>query len=109
MALNAPTLGDEEIVLRPPEPGDAAAITTAVQDPDIPRFTMIPSPYTVDDATAFIDRAAELWRSGAGAPFVIVDAGTGTLLGGIALHELASVHTPAHTGFWLGAGLRGRP
>jgi RimJ/RimL family protein N-acetyltransferase len=108
MALTVPTLGDDAIVLRPPEPGDAAAITAAVQDPDIPRFTMIPSPYSVDDAAAFIDRSAELWRTGAGAPFVIVDGATGTLLGGIGLHELDVDTTPAHVGYWVAAGARGR-
>lgn len=108
MALNVPTLGDDAIGLRPPGSGDAAAITAAVQDPDIPRFTMIPSPYTVDDAAAFIDRSDELWRTGAGAPFVIVDAGTGTLLGGIGVHELGVDTTPANVGYWVAAGARGR-
>src|SRR5450631_1119842 len=96
------------IVLRPPQAGDAAAITAAVQDPDIPRFTMVPSPYTVDDAAAFIERSAGLWHSGGAAPFVIVDATTGTLLGSVGVHALGLESTPAHVGYWVAAAARGR-
>jgi RimJ/RimL family protein N-acetyltransferase len=106
--LTVPALHDDAIVLRPPEAGDAAAIAAAVQDPDIPRFTMVPSPYTVDDAAAYIERSAAAWRSGAAAPFVIVDAATGTLLGSIGLHDLGVATGPAHVGYWVAAEARGR-
>jgi RimJ/RimL family protein N-acetyltransferase len=86
--LTVPVLHDDTIVLRPPEAGDAAAIAAAVQDPDIPRFTMVPSPYTVDDAVAYLEGCAARWSSGDAAPFVITDGATGTLLGSIGLHDL---------------------
>lgn len=108
MALTVPELGDDAIRLRPPEPGDAAAITAAVQDPDIPRFTMVPSPYTVADAAAFIERSAGLWRSGEAAPFVIADAASGRLLGSVGLHDLGVDARPAHVGYWVAAEARGR-
>jgi RimJ/RimL family protein N-acetyltransferase len=106
--LTAPALRDDAIVLRPPEAGDAAAIAAAVQDPDIPRFTMVPSPYTVEDAAAFIERSAGWWHSGDAAPFVIVDATTGTLLGSVGVHDLGLESTPAHVGYWVAAAARGR-
>ncbi|HEY5165985.1 MAG TPA: GNAT family N-acetyltransferase [Acidimicrobiia bacterium] len=108
MPLTVPALHDDMIVLRPPEAGDAAAITAAVQDPDIPRFTMVPSRYTIDDAAAFIERSAGLWDSGDAAPFVIVDATTGTLLGSVGVHDLGLESGPAHVGYWVAAAARGR-
>ena len=108
MPLTVPALHDDTIVLRPPEAGDAAAITAAVQDPDIPRFTMVPSPYTVDDAAAFIERSAGLWNSGDAAPFVITDGATGTLLGSIGLHDLGGATTSPNVGYWVAAEARGR-
>lgn len=108
MPLTVPELGDDTIRLRPPESGDAAAITAAVQDPDIPRFTMVPSPYTVADAAAFIERSAEQWRSGEAAPFVIADGATGGLLGSVGLHDLGPDAGPANVGYWVAAEARGR-
>ena len=108
MPLTVPALRDDTIVLRPPAVGDAAAIAAAVQDPDIPRFTMVPSPYTVDDAAAFIEHCAARWHSGDAAPFVIIDAENGTLLGSIGLHDLGLAVGPAHLGYWVAAEARGR-
>jgi len=106
--LTVPVLHDDTIVLRPPEAGDAAAITAAVQDPDIPRFTMVPSPYTVDDALVYIEACAARWSSGNAAPFVIIDAATGTLLGSIGLHDLGAAATGPNVGYWVAAEARGR-
>jgi RimJ/RimL family protein N-acetyltransferase len=108
MRLTVPALRDDTIVLRPPDPRDAAAITAAVQDPEIPRFTMVPSPYSIDDAAGFIVRATAWWRSGDAAPFVIVAAETGTLLGAIGLHDIGRDTGPAHIGYWVDAAARGR-
>jgi RimJ/RimL family protein N-acetyltransferase len=106
--LTVPALHDDAIALRRPEAGDAAAIAAAVQEPDIPRFTMVPSPYTIDDATAFIERSGALWHSGDAAPFVIVEATTGMLLGSVGLHDLGLESSPAHVGYWVAVEARGR-
>jgi hypothetical protein len=45
------------------------AITVACQDPEIPRWTQVPSPYTEQDAVTFLRAAPEA--------SAIVDAGTG--------------------------------
>ncbi|HSO96336.1 MAG TPA: GNAT family N-acetyltransferase [Acidimicrobiia bacterium] len=106
MPLTVPTLHDDLVRLRPPALDDAAAIADAVQDPDIPRFTMVPSPYTVDDAVTYIERSAASWHSGDAAPFVVVDAEDGRLLGSIGLHDLAE--PVAHVGYWVAAPARRR-
>ena len=87
MELTVPRLGDDEIVLRPPARGDIDAITEACQDPEIPRWTRVPSPYTRAHATDFVERSARTWKQGTDAAFVIVDAESGRLLGAIGVHR----------------------
>jgi RimJ/RimL family protein N-acetyltransferase len=42
------------LTLRRPTPADADALVAACQDPEVPRWTNVPSPYTHDDALAYI-------------------------------------------------------
>jgi RimJ/RimL family protein N-acetyltransferase len=108
MAYAVPDLRDEAIVLRPPGESDVDAITAACQDPDIPRFTRVPSPYTRDDAVAFVESSQEHWREGAVAlNFVIDDVSTGGLVGSCGLH-LRSRPEVAEIGYWIAADARRR-
>ncbi|CAB4931552.1 MAG: GNAT family N-acetyltransferase [Actinobacteria bacterium] len=49
-----PILSDGVVLLRPPGPQDAPDITEACQDPDIVRWTTVPTPYTLEDAHIWI-------------------------------------------------------
>jgi RimJ/RimL family protein N-acetyltransferase len=102
-----PDLRDEVVVLRPPNEADIDAITVAVQDPDIPRFTRIPSPYSRVDAVAFVERAQEGWRSGTSRSLMICDARHTTLLGGVGLHSGAHPQV-LEIGYWVDASARRR-
>lgn len=105
--LVVPDLRDDVVVLRPPTEGDADAITAAIQDPDIPRFTRIPSPYTREDAIRFITDATAHWRSGTAQSFMITDASNGSLAGGVGVH--ASEHLEVREiGYWVARDARGR-
>ena len=44
-----------------PTEADVDAITEAAQDPEVPRWTTLPSPYARADAEQFIAKAAEWW------------------------------------------------
>ena len=68
------TLEDEVVLLRPYERGDVPAIVAACQDPEIPRWTSVPSPYTEADALAWLESDEE-------ESFAVVDRSTGELLG----------------------------
>jgi RimJ/RimL family protein N-acetyltransferase len=107
MALTVPDLHDDLIRLRPPAPDDVAALTAALQDPEISRFTMIPSPYTAADAVAFVARADAEWRAGTRANFLIVSADDDGLLGGIGLHE-EEPSGDRPFGYWVAAPARRR-
>ena len=93
-------LGDEAIVLRPLEDGDAPALVFAIgSDPDLDRWTRIPFPYTEDDAREFI-------RSTEESAFAILDRGSEELLGGIGVR--AYDEAVVEIGYWVKADARGR-
>ena len=63
---------------------DVPALTRACQDPEIPRWTRVPRPYTPEDARAFVAAAAAEAAAGIGVALVVADAGD-VLLGTIGL------------------------
>jgi RimJ/RimL family protein N-acetyltransferase len=65
-----PQLRDELIELRVWSPDDVPAVVAACRDPEVPRWTTVPSPYTEEDARAWIELATTGWKDGT-APFAI--------------------------------------
>jgi RimJ/RimL family protein N-acetyltransferase len=103
-----PDLRDDVIALRLPADRDVDAITAACQDPDIPRFTRIRSPYTRGDAELFVAGATESWRTGEHAlPLAICDRQTDTLLGSVGVH-LREQPEVAEIGYWIARDARRR-
>ena len=93
------TLEDEMVLLRPYELGDVPAIVAACQDPEIPRWTSVPSPYTEADALEWLESDEE-------ETFAIVDRSTGELLGSIGVRYLGG--GTGETGYWVKREARGR-
>ena len=48
------TLTTERLVLHVPDDSDIDAITAACQDPEIPRWTTVPSPYTREHGEGYV-------------------------------------------------------
>jgi RimJ/RimL family protein N-acetyltransferase len=96
------------VVLRLPEERDADAIARACNDPEIAAFLpLIPSPYTRDDAVAWITKMAPAtWEAG-GADFVIAGTATGEVLGVVGLKP-PDRFGGGEVGYWLAPGARGR-
>jgi RimJ/RimL family protein N-acetyltransferase len=93
-------LEDGEVALRPFTEDDVPALAAALQnDPEIDRWTRIPSPYTEEHAREFIATTDER-------AFAVVDQKSGELLGGIGarLHDEGVVEI----GYWVRADARGR-
>jgi RimJ/RimL family protein N-acetyltransferase len=83
---------------------DIPAVTAICQDPEIPRWTNVPSPYTEDDARAFIgDVLAGRFHELA---LAVVDAPSDELLGAVGLRLPQAV--VGEVGYWVGAHARGR-
>jgi RimJ/RimL family protein N-acetyltransferase len=94
--------------LRPPREADAGWIAESVADPEIPRWTRIPSPYTKDDAFAWIALAESMLRAGSAYHLVIADAERDAPLGsaGLEVHNDPPPH--GEIGYWVAASARGR-
>ena len=59
-----PPLAGVQAALRPFRVSDAAAIAESCQDPDIPRFTMMPEAMTEGQARQWVERGREWWPRG---------------------------------------------
>jgi RimJ/RimL family protein N-acetyltransferase len=105
--IELPTLTDGDVILRPRRRSDADALAAACQDPEIPRWTMVPSPYTREDAVRFLARAAAEAASGESVKLLAVDP-EGRLLGSFSLMDLRREPGYGEIGYWLAAEARGR-
>jgi len=100
-----PVIRSSRIALRPVFEGDVPAIAEACSDPEIGRYIpIIPHPYTVHDARAFVATAVRQWGSGTGDALVIEDADTGRLLGMVAVRP----RDGESVGYWVRREARGR-
>lgn len=96
-------LSTSRLILRPHQPSDTDAVFAACQDPDIPRWTNVPSPYTHEDARSFITEIApEGWRGDTSYSFAVVTKGDGVLVGsaGLVRLELSAPQRQAELGYW---------
>jgi RimJ/RimL family protein N-acetyltransferase len=106
--MDLPILRDSDLVLRPKVPGDADALTAACQDPEIQRWTFVPSPYTRADADDFIAISDREAAAGSGVHLIAVDGDDGRLLGSFSIMELDREPGYGEIGYWVAAGARGR-
>ncbi len=98
------TLTTERLILRPFRPIDTDAVFAACQDPDIQRWTAVPSPYERAHAEDFTSRLCpENWRDDVTYDFAVVTKSDGTLVGAMGLVRLAHLRTLKHQaelGYW---------
>lgn len=106
--MEAVRLETERLVLAAPTDADIDAITAACQDPEIPRWTTVPSPYSRDDAADYVRLTGEWWADGSQAVWS-VHAGE-ELVGSIGLHHITphDAGGQAELGYWVAASARGR-
>jgi RimJ/RimL family protein N-acetyltransferase len=106
-SIAPPTLRDGEVGVRPLAETDVDAIVLACGDPEIPRWTRVPQPYTREDARQFIAVAATEARAGEGVALAVADAGD-RLVGTIGLMGIDRSAGRAEIGYWLAREARGR-
>ncbi|MDJ0345730.1 GNAT family N-acetyltransferase [Streptomyces sp. H10-C2] len=106
------TLTTERLILRTLEPGDADAVYEACQDPEIPRWTSVPSPYTRQNAADFTGPvSADGWADDSLYNFGAFTKSGGTLVVSVALVRLGHLAAPDHQaelGYWAVKEQRGR-
>lgn len=101
------TLTTDRLQLRTFVPEDIDEVYAAAQDPDIQRWTTVPSPYARVDAEYFVQHlVADGWRDDAEYTFAVRTDARGPVVGAVALH-----HPRAgawEVGFWTTKEYRGR-
>lgn len=98
--LPSPPLTDGEIRLRPWERRDVPAVTTACQDPEIPRWTVVPTNYTERHAREFINGTAADIATGRELALAIVDADD-RVLGALGISNFDWANLKAEIGYWM--------
>ena len=82
--------------LRQPVLADAEWMTTACQDTEIQRWTLVPRPYKREHALGFIDNnIGETYR------WVIEQQGTNEAVGVVSIHTIDLDTGDADTGYWI--------
>lgn len=105
------SLTTERLLLRPFVPSDVTALQAACQDPDISRYTNVPSPYTLEHARTFIEeRCVDGWRDDSVYAFGLFSREDGRLVGSMALVrlQLPGPERQAELGYWTAKEARGR-
>jgi RimJ/RimL family protein N-acetyltransferase len=100
-------LTDGVITLRPPGDEDAEALYLECQDPEIQRWTGVPSPYLREHATQYLQRVVEEEEAGKARAFVAVDP-KDTVLGSFGVMELDVKPGYGEIGYWVAKSARGR-
>ena len=99
----------DDLVIRPWRPDDADAVFRAAQDPDIQRWTAVPSPYLRHHADHFVTEVAPAaWRDRTGAPFGAFDRATGELVASVGLVSFTPAEHIGEIGYWTAPWARGR-
>ena len=98
------TLRTARLELSLPRESDVGALFEACQDPDIRRYTTVPSPYERRHAVEFVHRVAGRWEEGIEQTWAMRDGAT--LAGVVGLYRQSG--GAAEIGYWVAPGSRGR-
>jgi RimJ/RimL family protein N-acetyltransferase len=111
--IELPDLVDGGLRLRAPTGRDIATVTAACQDPDIQRWTRVPSPYREQDARFFVEEvSAGCLEKGSGVHLLVVPTGPagepgGELFGAVGF-SIDRADFSGEFGYWLVPAARGR-
>lgn len=105
---DAPVIHGDRVVLRPLRDSDAARIHEAGVESRMQHwFGSLSSPYTLEDAKAFLETRREQHASGLGLSWAVADPTSDELLGNVTLFDLRPGRD-AEIGFWAHPDARGR-
>ena len=101
-------LTDGVVMLGPWAVSDAEWLCATCQDPEIQRWTLVPSPYRLDHAREFVEVIAPgAWAAASGVHLAITDADSSVPLGAIGMTVLDAVSGVAELGYYLAPEARG--
>jgi RimJ/RimL family protein N-acetyltransferase len=108
IVLPGDPLVEGDTALRPWRDSDLPQLVDACRDPDIVRWTSVPSAYSEADARNYLRQRYDAALAGLTAPFAIVHASEGRLLGSISLLRFAWSDARGEVGYWLARWARGQ-
>jgi len=100
-------LSDGRIRLRLHADADIPAIIAACQDPEIPRWTRVPEPYSEADARGWLEQESRGRSLGDLLGLLVVDAADDRLLGSVGIVHLDREERRCELGYWLAREARG--
>ncbi len=105
--LDAPRLVGDRVVLRPYRDQDVPRLVEACRDERTRHWlTLIPQPFTEDEARRFVESLTEVRAVAAGVTWAVADPATDVLLGNVGLFDIAGGQ--AEVGYWTHPDARGR-
>ena len=105
---DVPTIMGRAVTLRPFRDADAPRIQEACAEDRMQHWLQsLPSPYTLEDAEAFLESRREQHATGSGLSWAVADPATDDLLANISLFDLRPGRD-AEVGFWTHPAARGR-
>ena len=105
-----PVLQHGSVTLRPLEDTDIDAVYRACQDPVIPQFTRVISPYSREDAADFVRSSPFAFTERRAIQFAI-DSGVGDereFAGAISIHSIKLADHAGELGYWMAPEFRGK-
>jgi ribosomal-protein-alanine N-acetyltransferase len=109
--MQVPILRHGLITLRPVQEEDIQKIYEACQDPLIPRFTTVTSPYTMTHARSFVqEQVPARFASKSELVFAITEGyeEDKNFCGLISFHSISLANHAAELGYWIAATARGK-
>lgn len=95
------------LLLRLPEPTDAAAAVEMLRDPETVRWNPVPSVVDVASAVEWCARGAD-WADGSHATWSVVETATGEFVGSVAIHSINPEQCDAEIGYRIAPPARGK-
>ncbi|UJA19746.1 GNAT family N-acetyltransferase [Thermoleophilia bacterium SCSIO 60948] len=110
VSFPASGLTDGIVGLREMDEADVPAVTAACQDPEIQRWTMVPSPYSERDARDWMRASRAEFDAGTGLHTLIVassPAGVEEVVGAVGVNAIDPFTRRCQGGYWIAAPARG--
>ncbi len=104
-------LTDGKVILRPFEKQDTELLYEAIRESKeelMPWLQFCHPDYSIEEARLWLSGRDEDWKAGKDYSFAIIDAGSGTLVGGCGFNHIIDEYKMANLGYWVRTSWAGR-
>jgi ribosomal-protein-serine acetyltransferase len=97
-------LTDGRIILRPHRKSDAGTLYQAIRESLAELSPWLPfahQDYSIKESLNWVKKRPKEWKKGRAYEFVILDAGSGAVIGGCGLNAIDNLNRRANLGYWV--------